>query len=114
MKAQATTGSLLTYHPNPKHKEPWQPGRKGSLCPKDVAIERAEGLLRESFLYKRQRFAVDRGRVFVGKADNCGGWHGYPAGWREMPETVRQHFLQSGAVQHRDLSRYWERSDDEQ
>jgi hypothetical protein len=22
----------LTYKPNRKHKEPWQPGRKGTLC----------------------------------------------------------------------------------
>lgn len=24
------------YEPNPKHKHPWQPGAKGTLCPRDV------------------------------------------------------------------------------
>lgn len=23
----------MRYEPNPKHKYPWQPGKKGSLCP---------------------------------------------------------------------------------
>lgn len=26
----------LTYEPNPKHKEPWQRGARGSLCPRDA------------------------------------------------------------------------------
>lgn len=26
----------LLYEPNPKHKEPWQRGARGSLCPKDA------------------------------------------------------------------------------
>ena len=112
MKSHPTTGSSLAYHPNPKHKEPWQPGRKGSLCPKDITLDRAAGMLSESFHHKQQRYAVDQGRVFIGKTDNRDGWHGYPAGWREVPETVRQHFLKSKAVQNRDLSRYWERSDE--
>ena len=98
MKAQLTMECALTYTPNPKHKEPWQPGRKGSMCPKDITITRAKVMLSASFLHKQQRFAVDQGRVFIGKADNRGGWHGYPAGWREVPETVRQHFLKGGAV----------------
>jgi hypothetical protein len=27
------TGQVLRYEPNPKHKLPWQPGKKGTLCP---------------------------------------------------------------------------------
>ena len=26
----------LIYEPNPKHKEPWQRGARGSLCPRDA------------------------------------------------------------------------------
>jgi len=26
----------LNYVPNPKHKEPWQRGRRGSLCPREI------------------------------------------------------------------------------
>jgi len=32
---------------NPKHKEFWHRGRKGSLCPREITRERAQALLDE-------------------------------------------------------------------
>jgi hypothetical protein len=31
-----TGGPALTYEPNPKHKEPWQRGARGTLCPREA------------------------------------------------------------------------------
>src|SRR5258708_957142 len=42
----------LAYEPNPKHKEPWQRGARGSLCPKGRpkgADARADDEVRESW-----------------------------------------------------------------
>ena len=33
-EAAASENEASLYEPNPKHKEPWQRGAKGSLCPK--------------------------------------------------------------------------------
>ena len=112
MNTFQTTVTTLVYTPNPKHKTPWQPGRKGSLCPKDITLKRAQEMLNESFSHKKQRYSVDSGRVFIGKQDNQGGWHGYPAGWVEVPESVRQHFENAGIVRKRDFSRNWRWQDD--
>jgi filamentous hemagglutinin len=106
------TTNALHYAPNPKHKEPWQPGRKGSLCPKDITLKRAKELLDASFLHKQQRYAVDSGRAFIGKPDNLGRWHGYPVGWVEVPESLRRKFEKAGLVRNRDFQRHWRRQND--
>jgi hypothetical protein len=32
-EADESASGLLRYEPNPKHKNPWQRGARGSLCP---------------------------------------------------------------------------------
>lgn len=99
--------SELKYEPNPKHKEPWQPGRKGSLCPPDITPRRSKELLATSITDGNQRFAVDQGRAFAGRQHAPGRWHGYPVGWKEVPAKVVQQFLESELVTRQDVKRYW-------
>lgn len=98
------------YEGNPKHKAPWQPGRKGSLCPKDVELARARELLQSSLPEGKQRYAVDQGRAFCAQQHDPAKnrWHGYPIPWREVPASVRRRLRESGAVNPRDIKRYWE------
>lgn len=98
------------YEGNPKHKAPWQPGRKGSLCPPDISIERARELLQSSVEEGKTRFAADKGRAFCARIHNAAKnrWHGYPVGWKEVPPSVRSQLLKAGAVQPQEVRRYWE------
>jgi hypothetical protein len=101
------------YEGNPKHKAPWQPGRKGSLCPPDVSLERARELLQASVLDGRKRYAVDGGRAFCAQQHDAekNRWHGYPIAWREVPGAVVHALLQNGAATRRDVKRYWEKTE---
>jgi len=98
------------YEGNPKHKAPWQPGRKGSLCPSDISVTRARELLQSSLAQGKKRYAVDQGRAFCAQQHDSAKnrWHGYPIGWREVPTSVRQQLLNNGAVTSRDMKRHWE------
>lgn len=100
----------LRYTPNPKHKEPWQPGRRGSLCPSDIGRECASRLLQDSLQHGRHRYAVKDGRAFAGQQDGTGAWHGYPVGWVEVPAPIRQRFHEMGVVDRRAIHRYWKRT----
>jgi hypothetical protein len=98
------------YEGNPKHKAPWQPGRKGSLCPTDVSVERARELLQSSFEEGKMRFAADNGRAFSARLHDTAKnrWHGYPVAWKEVPAPVRTQLLKTGAVTGREIKRFWE------
>jgi hypothetical protein len=98
----------LRYKGNPKHKEPWQPGRRGSLCPPDVDQALAQGLLDQSELDGAKRYATHDGRAFCGQSEDDGRhWHGYPVGWVEVPESLRQRFVRRGVVKRSDIKRNW-------
>ena len=98
------------YEGNPKHKAPWQPGRKGAPCPQDVSLRRAEDLLGSSLELGRKRYAVDKRRAFCAQQHDIANnrWHGYPVGWKEVPSKVRQQLMESNGVTAREVKRYWE------
>jgi len=98
------------YEGNPKHKAPWQPGRKGSLCPADIDLGRAQELLQASLLVGRRRYAADKGRAFCAQLHNPAKnrWHGYPTSWKEVPADARKQLLEAGMITSRDIKRYWE------
>ena len=50
----------MEYESNPKHSDPWQRGRRGSLCPKEVRPI-AEKLLEGSELVERETIRGTRG-----------------------------------------------------
>lgn len=106
-EAAASGGKDLAYEPNPKHKEPWQRGARGSLCPKGVD---APGLLAESRAdpaHPGKRYATDGQRAYCGQEHLPGRWHGYPVQWKEVPPALRREWVADGKVNKRDLREYW-------
>ena len=97
----------MEYRGNPKHKEPWQPGRRGSLCPKELTLEAVESLLRNSVQVGNKRYATWRQRAFAAQ-EHDEVWHGYPIGWKEVPQPVRHQWRQAGLVSNGDIKKFWE------
>ena len=95
------------YGGNPKHQEPWQRGKKGSLCTKET-METAQGLLDASVEDGKRRFATDGERAFEGKEHAPNEWHGFPVGWKEVPETLRHRWQDEGRVRRAHIQKYWD------
>jgi len=99
----------LRYEPNRKHKEPWQPGRKGSLCPPpaELSLLVAARMLKDSVLDGTKRYSHHLGKAFAAQEHLAGCWHGYPVGWVEVPPSIRQNWLSNKVIQKQDLKRNW-------
>lgn len=94
----------LVYQGNPKHKEPWQRGRRGSLCPKHA---NAETLLRTSLPDPKKptrRYATDGREAYEAKPRNtvdANGddvWHGFPIPWSRVPPSVQRTWISAGLL----------------
>ena len=51
----------MRYESNPKHSDPWQRGRRGARCPRDIDSVRAQQLLSASEVSGKKRYAVSEG-----------------------------------------------------
>ena len=92
-RRRATINGSMQYEANPKHKAPWQAGRKGSLCPSDLDDDARDRLLaasREDPTGGRARYATDGRRAFCAYSHDVDKWHGFPVGWKEVPEQLRR------------------------
>lgn len=96
----------MRYEGNPKHKEPWQRGRRGSLCPR-LEPETVRGLLENAESEGDKRFAYHEGRAYCAQEHAPGAWHGYPVGWKEVPPTLRRKWQEEGLVRRRDIKTHW-------
>lgn len=93
------------YEPNPKHKHPWQPGAKGTLCPRDVD---GVALFRTSVTDPSRpgkRYNTDGRQAYCAhpntkrpSPDSLVVWHGYPVEWREVPVPVQRHWVAEGLI----------------
>ena len=92
----------MEYESNPKHSEPWQRGRRGSLCPEEVRGIAAE-MLAGSELVEAKRYAVFGGKEYCAQEHRPGVWHGYPVGWKEVPPELRSRWRRQGRVGNRDI-----------
>src|SRR5712691_5801185 len=63
----------LRYEPNPKHKEPWQRGARGSICPPD-----ADGHALLAASQVDPKHPGKRYRWPCGHEHSPGCWHGFP------------------------------------
>ena len=106
-KPSPSVGTTPVYKGSDKHKIPWQPGRKGSLCPKDLTLEDAQRLLAASTEYNGSRWAMHEGRPFRALQDAEGCWHGFPVGWVEVPAPLRDRWRKDKKFSRGDLKRYW-------
>jgi hypothetical protein len=106
-EAAASEEQPLRYEPNPKHKEPWQRGARGSLCPKEAD---GPALLAASHVdpkHPGKRYATDGHRAYCGQEHHPGRWHGYPVQWREVPPRIRSGLVADNQVSKRDMKEYW-------
>lgn len=88
----------MKYEGSPKHKEPWQPGRRGSLCPRELDARAAQRLLVGSVAVGHARYAAWQGQAFCARQHRDGFWHGYPVAWREVPPDVRREWVRRRLV----------------
>jgi hypothetical protein len=96
----------MLYESNPKHKEPWQPGRKGTICP-PWSHEHVQKLLESSIQKGKKRFATFNQVAFAAQEHASDVWHGYPVPWSEVPYSIRKTWVNEGIVQRRSIKQYW-------
>jgi hypothetical protein len=97
----------LIYKSNPKHKEPWQRGRKGALCPSKFPRGKATQLLDSSVLIGDKRYASYEGMAYCAQSDDNDNWHGYPIGWCEVPEKIRNSWLKEQSITKKQIRANW-------
>ena len=97
----------VRYESNPKHAEPWQRGKKGSLCNEDMR-SLAQQLLDTSELVGDKRYACHEGKAYCAQEHRSDCWHGYPVGWKEVPPTLVLKWTKADLVKRQDIRRYWE------
>jgi len=100
----------MKYEGNPKHKDPWQRGRKGSLCPRRDEPW-AQDLLENSEASDGKRFACFDGKAYCAQEHRKGFWHGYPVGWKEVPPHIRDKWIEEGLVSRQDIKKHWDSSE---
>ena len=99
----------MRYERNYKHKQPWQRGRRGSLCPADMDLATAGKLLQDSETVDGKRYAVHEGRAYCAQEHGADVWHGYPVGWAEVPESLRRPSIGQGRLRRQDVRKHWKR-----
>ncbi len=98
----------MEYTPNPKHKEPWQRGRRGSLCPPEITKEVAIELLTASVKSGQGRYSPHLGRPYKALRNaETDSWHGFPVAWVEVPESIWRAWLKQGKVKRSEIREYW-------
>lgn len=95
----------MRYASNPKHSEPWQRGKRGTLCPKDMR-PLAQDLLERSELVGKKRYAVHKRKAYCALKTQGDVWHGYPVGWKKVPHKLQKKWLNEGHIKRSDLRRY--------
>ena len=97
----------MVYESNPKHSEPWQPGKKGGICEQAVR-PLAAALLAASELDGNKRFAVYDGMAYCAQEQRPGVWHGYPVGWIDVPDHIKKKWKHAQLVTKGQLKKYRE------
>ena len=94
------------YVPNPKHKEPWQRGQRGSLCGDADGRALFAGATPDP-VNQNLRWATDGERFYAARSarhvDATGDlhWHGYPVPNLDVPAIVMRGWVESGTVTRR-------------
>lgn len=92
-------GDELRYAPIRKHDA----GGWGSRM--DLDQRTGQDLLNRSILSGKQRYAWRGGRLYEFKADNTGGWHGYPIRGNEAPGSVLRLLRSRGDISQAEYTR---------
>lgn len=97
----------MEYEPNPKHKEPWQHGKRGSLCPTGVDSQALLDASVADTSKPGKRYATDGCRAYCAQAHRTDTWHGYPEQWRQVPERIWRGWLRDEVITKKCLKEYW-------
>lgn len=104
----------VTYRAKEKHKEPWQPGRKGTLCTLGLDPDAHAELLRFAAQLVADgaecgpvRYNHFRGRAYAARRRTDGSWYGYPVGFREVPQPIWRRWVAEGALRRAEVQRWW-------
>ncbi len=97
----------LRYEPNPKHKEPWQRGARGSLCPRDADGPALLAASQVDPKHPGKRYATDGTRAYCGHEHSADCWHGFPVEWKKVPPSIRDTWLAEDRVSRRSVKEYW-------
>jgi hypothetical protein len=95
------------YEANPKHTEPWQRGRRGSICPKDADGAILLAASEADSRHPGKRYATDGNQAYCGQEHMPGRWHGYPVQWKEVPDGILRRWLADNRVTRRTLKEGW-------
>jgi len=104
---EETSQPPLIYESNPKHSDPWQIGKRGSLCEPE-ARPLAATLLLESVLWEGKRYAIHQGKAYCAQEHEPNRWHGYPVGWLEVPSKLTLQWIREQRLSKRERKKYWE------
>jgi hypothetical protein len=100
----------LRYEGNPKHKQPWQRGKRGSICPREIDEGRAQLMLSLADVAPESpdaRFAVLDGKPYCARPHTKDAWHGYPVRWREVPASLRAKWIEGKRVTRKEIRSNW-------
>ena len=92
------------YVPNPKHKLPWQPGARGTLCPKQADGEKLFRTATQDPDHPGKRYNTDGDQAYCAQSGNVFDedgnelWHGYPVNWRNVPAVVQRAWIADGRI----------------
>jgi hypothetical protein len=106
-KAAASAAESLVYEANPKHKEPWQRGARGSRCPRDADGPALLAASEADPKHPGKRYATDGYQAYCGQEHIPGRWHGYPVKWREVPAAIWREWVTGDRVSKRALKENW-------
>ena len=110
----------LRYVPKEKHKDPFQRGRKGTLCPpaSELPVDKAQALLDGSDpdprLKQVERWATDGRLAYCGRPYDRKrrlAWYGFPVGWIRVPERLRRKWIKAGAADRATMYCFWHDED---
>ena len=92
------------YVSNPRHKAPWQPGARGTQCPRDVDGEKLFGTATADPKNPRKKYNTDGTHAYCAHSNNVEDkagnalWHGFPVNWRDVPGPVQRIWLSEGRI----------------
>lgn len=94
------------YMGNPRHKQPWQPGARGTMCPSDVDGVALFAAATADPTKPGKRYNTDGRTAYCAHPDTKNPtdpeqtitWHGFPVSWREVPISVQRQWVAEGRL----------------
>lgn len=95
-----------TYEPSPRHKQPWQPGARGTLCPRGVDGATLFQAATADPARPGKRYNTDGQHAYCAHPnskvdphdDQDVVWHGFPVPWKAVPMAVQRQWVTEGRI----------------